>query len=201
MSRLPQMRVHRWTGAKGGELLKISGDDSLLRRDSDGSTVSESFRTYRATSPEEILLIRDIVIEAHNEGRYSQITFSEKKFIRAFTRAISSPADTLSLYVRHKERTVAIINVGVGDYYLGEGGRIATIYAFYVSSKIRSTLLGGRIAVRLLRIASEWARDHGAFELHIHSTSGLTPRRTDRFLRKLGFDTFGGNYFAAVRAL
>ncbi|MGK2226858.1 MAG: hypothetical protein ACI9GK_000664 [Devosia sp.] len=43
----------------------------------------------------------------------------------------------------------------------------------------------------------DWAKAQGAEELHIHSTSGIDPERTDKLLTRLGFKAYGGNY--AVR--
>ncbi|MEO9227542.1 MAG: hypothetical protein ABI216_01135 [Devosia sp.] len=152
----------------------------------------------RATQQEEILLIKDIALEFHAESRYAHLPFSEPKFSRFFSKAISDPENTLALYVRCRDRTVAVLNAGVGDYYLGEGGRMATVYVMYVSAGIRGSLLGGRIGVRLLRMASEWARSESALELHIHSTSGIDAARTDKMLRRIGFKTYGGNYAATL---
>jgi hypothetical protein len=88
---------------------------------------------------------------------------------------------------------------GVGDYYLSDGGRMVTIYVMYVSARVRHSLLGGRIGIRLIRMVSDWARAQGAAELHIYSTSGISPERTDRMLRRLGFTTYGGCYVASVQ--
>lgn len=38
----------------------------------------------------------------------------------------------------------------------------------------------------------------GALELHVHSTSGIAPQRTDRMLRRRGFKTYGGSYVTGV---
>lgn len=150
-------------------------------------------RFFRASRPEDILAIRDIAHEFHAESRYRHLPFSERKFTRLFSEAISNP-EMLAVYVQHKDRTVGLLQAGASDYYLGEGGRIATVYVMYVSGKVRRTLVGGRVGLRLIRIVSDWAKRQGAYELHIHSTSGIEPERTDKLLRRLGFKTFGGNY-------
>ena len=157
-----------------------------------------TFRIIRATRQEEILEVRDLVLEYHAESRYAQLPFSEKKFIRAFSKALSSPSDTLAVYVQYKGTTIALLHAGVGDYYLGEGGRMATVYAMYVSPRIRKSLLGGRVGIKLLRLVGDWARQQSAGELHIHSTSGLSPQRMHKLMSSLSFSPYGGNYAAPI---
>ncbi|MFT6659893.1 hypothetical protein [Maritalea sp.] len=155
-------------------------------------------KIFRATQQEEISKIKDISLEFHAESRYAHLEFSEEKFIRNYTRAIKSPADTLSVYAQFKGKTVGLLHAGAGDYYLGVGGRMVTVYGVYVSGKIRSTMLGGKVGIRLIRTVVDWAKSQEAHEVHIHSTAGIEPERTDRLLTRMGFRTYGGNYVVRV---
>lgn len=170
------------------EVANVSGAESQL----------SSLKIFRASQQEEILAIRDIALEFHAESRYAHLPFSEKKFVRAFSKAISHPHNTLALYVSYNGDTVGVLNAGVGDYYLGEGGRMVTVYVMYVSAKIRGTFLGGKVGLRLIRMVSDWAQAQGAEELHIHATSGIDPERTDKLLKRVGFKVYGGNYVVRV---
>ncbi|MGJ8528312.1 hypothetical protein [Maritalea sp.] len=173
----------------------ISTDNQNQTEPSNGS---HGLKIFRATRQEEILKIKDISLEFHGESRYAHLAFSEEKFIRAFTKAIRNPHDTLAIYVQYRGETVAVLNAGAGDYYLGVGGRMVTIYVMYVSAKVRHTLLGGKVGVKLLRIVSDWAKSQHAKEIHIHSTSGIEPERTDKLLTRMGFKVIGGNYVVGV---
>jgi hypothetical protein len=155
---------------------------------------SSGLRVFRATRQEDISAVRDIAREFHAESRYAHVPFSEQKFARFFARAISDSDSALAVVVQYRGRTVGLLHAGVGDYYLGEGGRLVTVYALYVSASIRRTLLGGRVGVRLLRLVGSWAKIKGAAEVHVHSTSGINPRRTDKLMRHLGFEVYGGSY-------
>lgn len=163
-----------------------------------GQADAAGLQIYRASSQEEILRIKDISLEFHAESRYGHLPFSEEKFIRAYTKAIRNPHDTLAIYIQYKGETVGVLNAGVGDYYLGVGGRMVTIYVMYVSGKIRGSFLGGKVGVKLLRIVSEWAKSQNAEEIHIHSTSGIEAKRTDKLLNRMGFVPYGGNYVARL---
>lgn len=177
-----------------------AGEDSRADPEAGIRAVPSGLKIIRATRLDEIGQIRDIAHEFHAESRYAHLPFSEEKFARFCSNALRNPQDNIALYVQYQGRTVGVLTAGAGDYYLGEGGRMVTVYVMYVSASIRETLLGGRIGIRLIRMVSEWARFLKADELHIHSTSGIDPERTDKLLRRLGFRAYGGNYAAFVTA-
>lgn len=153
---------------------------------------------YRARHTDEIPNVRDIVREFHAESRLAHVPFSEEKFIRFYTKALSRPHNTFRVYIQFKSKTVGVLHASVGDYYLGLGGRMVTVFGLYVSARVRSTYLGGEVGVRLLRLVSEWARSQNAEEIHIHATSGIEPERIDKMLTCMGFRTYGGNYVASL---
>lgn len=55
-------------------------------------------------------------------------------------------------------------------------------------------LLGYGYALRLTRGIEIWAKGMGATYVLYHATSGTNPTSSDRFFRKLGMTTLGGNY-------
>lgn len=153
---------------------------------------------YRASQAEEIECIRDISREFYDESRFGHLTFSEEKFVRAYTKAIQNPQNTLMIYIQYQGEAVGLLHAGVGDYYLCVAGRMVTVNWLYVSPKVRGSFLGGKVGVKLIRIVSEWAKAQNAEEIHIHSASGIDPKRTDKMLTRMGFTTYGGNYVARL---
>ena len=71
---------------------------------------------------------------------------------------------------------------------------VVSCLSFYVLAKYRRSLLGGRIAVKLLDAGRRWALNRRAVELQLHVTNGIHIGQTDRVFRKLGFRQTGGNY-------
>ena len=71
---------------------------------------------------------------------------------------------------------------------------VVSCLSFYVLAEHRRTLLGGRIAVKLLDAGRRWAMNRRAVELQLHVTNGIHIGQTDRVFRKLGFRQTGGNY-------
>lgn len=152
----------------------------------------------RIAKPEDFHIIRPLVEEYHEESRYRGIRFSERKLQRLVARTASNPDNIFAAYVRYKDRAVGIVHANAGDYYLGEGARMVTVQGIFVTKTLRPGALGGRVMLKLMRLLGDWASATNASELHIYSTSGISPRRTDRTLHRLGFETYGGCYVREV---
>jgi len=58
--------------------------------------------------------------------------------------------------------------------------------------------LGGKVAVRLVRSVTKWAKAQGAYLVMFYVTSGTNIAKTDTFFRKMGMATLGGNYAIRV---
>ena len=69
-----------------------------------------------------------------------------------------------------------------------------TVITIAISPEARSKILGGKAALRLTRGIEIWANGMGASYVLYHATSGTNPTSSDRFFRKLGMSTLGGNY-------
>lgn len=145
-------------------------------------------------------VVRSITIgrEYHAESRYRHIPFSEEKFLRVYGAILAKPERTFAMVAERGGTIVGVMSGEVGEYFLGDGWRIATNHVLYVSETVRHTAVGGRIAIRLMRFFSEWAKEKGADEIQITAMSGIDPGRADLFLRRLNFRAFGGCYSIAL---
>ena len=63
----------------------------------------------------------------------------------------------------------------------------------------RSDVLGGKVALRLLRGIEVWARKQRANVIMYHVTSGKNVANIDRFFRKIGMTIFGRNYDVLIK--
>ncbi len=129
---------------------------------------------------------------------YRHIPFSEAKLLRVDGRLVTRLDTTLGVLVERGDAVVGVMLAEVGEYFLGSGGRIATNQVLYVSGRVRGTALGGRVAVKLMRLFIDWAKSKGADEINVHAASGIDPERTDRFLKRLGLQPYGGSYAARL---
>lgn len=72
---------------------------------------------------------------------------------------------------------------------------VATVIQYGVIPEKR---MGGT-GLRLLTAFRNWAKNRDAFELSVGVNSGVDMAKTDRLLRKLGFQQTGGNYAMPLR--
>ncbi|MCV0426752.1 MAG: GNAT family N-acetyltransferase, partial [Roseibium sp.] len=60
--------------------------------------------------------------------------------------------------------------------------------------KLSGTLLGGKVALRLVQAVRQWAKERNCEHLMVHVTNGVEVQDVDRFFRRCGMKTVGGNY-------
>ena len=130
----------------------------------------------------------------HEQSLFADIPFSEGKFYSALDNTIENPDTYLGLKVSIGDEIIGFCYAVLGGYYIGEGAKIVTVITIATAPKIRSSMLGGKAALRLTRAIEIWANSMKASYVLYHATSGINPTSTDRFFRKLGMTALGGNY-------
>lgn len=136
----------------------------------------------------------DLASLNHAESLFSEIVFSRSKFFKAFENTLQEPDTYLGLKVSFGGEIVGFCYALLGGYYIGEDAKVVTVITIATSPKIRTRILGGKAALRLTRGVEIWARGMGASYVLYHATAGINPTGSDRFFRKLGMTTLGGNY-------
>ena len=147
-----------------------------------------------AGSVADLEYLRPVSVEFHEESRFGDIPYSHKKRDDLFMNALRDRARYAPMIAELGGEPVGFLFCSTGEYLVGYRDRITTVYSFYVRRKYRSTLVGGRAAVRLLSAAVRWSEVREVREIMIHVTSGIDVRRTDRFLRRAKFAVIGANY-------
>jgi hypothetical protein len=131
--------------------------------------------------------------QAHSESVFAEIPFSENKFNQSFENILDEPDKYLGLKVMLGDRMLGFCYAMIGGFYVGDA-RVVTVIAIVTDKAIQSTMLGGKTAMRLVRGIEIWARSQSASFILYHVTSGTSVQGTDRFFRKAGMATLGGNY-------
>lgn len=147
-----------------------------------------------ATTIGDLEFLRPVSVELHSESRFSDIPYSHKKRDDLFARALDDPDRYALIIAELAGEPVGFIFCTVGEYLVGYGDLITTVYSFYVRRKYRGTLVGGKAAVRLISGVIKWSDARDAREVMIHVTSGIDIKRTDKFLRRAKFGVIGANY-------
>lgn len=134
----------------------------------------------------------------YNESLFGIIAFSHEKFIRCFSRTISEPSSYLGLKAHLDGQIIGFCYAIAGEYFTGDGAKVATVIAFATGNSSRSAMLAGKAAFSLTAGIKRWAEKVQADLIMFHVTSAANVTRSDRFFRRLGMKTLGGNYVSKV---
>ncbi len=138
--------------------------------------------------------ICDLARLAHEESFFADIAFSEAKFFKAFDNTLYESDTYLGLKVSLGDEIIGFCYALLGGYYIGANAKVVTVITIAIAPATRSRILGGKAALRLTHGVEIWAKGMGAAYVLYHATSGTNPISSDRFFRKLGMMTLGGNY-------
>ena len=135
-----------------------------------------------------------LTLAAHEESRHREHPLDPERRRRLLAeRFLADRTRYGFLIARYGGRPVGMLTC-LADRLHYTDVTVASCLSFYVLGEYRRTLLGGRIAVKLLDAGRRWARNRRAVEIQVHVTSGLHIGQTDRVFRKFGFRQTGGNY-------
>lgn len=162
----------------------------------DRDTVPRSFRvSVRLLEHErDIDETLPLALALHEESRhrgYPLDVARRRKFLAE--RFLADPTRYGFLIARYGERAVGMLTC-IAEKLHYTDVTVVSCLSFYVLAQYRRTLLGGRVAVKLLDGGRRWTANRKAVELQVHVTNGIHIGRTDRVLRRLGFRQTGGNY-------
>jgi hypothetical protein len=139
--------------------------------------------------------------EAHQNTIFRDIPFAEDKARAIYDRACKDP-DRFGLIFAapntseplKPDSLYGFAAIHAGEYFLGKGTLIATVQTLNMSQKLSGTLLGGKVALRLLKAVRHWAKTRKCEHLMVHVTNGVDAQEADELFRRCGMKTVGGNY-------
>ena len=141
-----------------------------------------------------------LTLAAHRESRHRRLRLDAERRRRFLAEHfLADPKRYGFLIARHGARAVGMLTCHAQTLYYSDV-TVVSCLSFYVLASCRRTLLGGRVALRLLDAGRRWALNRRAVEWQIHVTNGIHIGRTDRTLRRVGFVQTGGNYTMGLDA-
>ncbi len=123
------------------------------------------------------------------ESRYRGLPYSAEKLRQAGRRALANKGQYGVLIAMKGDDLVGFLVATASEYFFSDE-LAATAIFFYVTPEHR----GGLAAVKLLHGFRNWARNRKVREIHINVTSGVHIAKTDKLMKRLGFQFTGGNY-------
>ena len=136
--------------------------------------------------------------QAHGQSIFSELEFSEAKFATIFDKSIDQLGRFITLKAEVKREIVGFLYCNLGEYFVAQNNLQANVHALYVKEELRHSMLGGKIAVKLVKGITKWAKAQGAQHVLFYVTSGIHVAQADTFFRKMGMTTLGGNYAMRV---
>ncbi|MEP1575753.1 hypothetical protein [Roseibium album] len=143
--------------------------------------------------------------EAHQNTIFRDIPFSEEKARAIFEKATAQPNRFGLIYAIPgggkplvEDGLHGFASVHAGEYFLGSGTLVATVQTLNISRNLSGKLLGGKVALRLMKAIRLWAKERGCSHILVHVTNGMSVSESDQFFRRCGLNTVGGNYVAAI---
>ena len=142
----------------------------------------------------------ELMRRMHAEIEFTRSPFSDQALRRMAERNLTPAGKGAScaLLAEQSPADAAPVLTGTlianaGQYFFSEAIG-ATAMAFYVRPENR----GGMAAVKLLHAFRKWADNRGATSATVNVTSGIHMARSDKLLKRLGFNLTGGNYMTAL---
>lgn len=145
--------------------------------------------TIRFSGPGDIGTRIALARRIHGESGFADLPFDAEIVRKSIERGLAEPKRHCLLQAEFGGETVGML-YGVANRHYYSAAIGATIMSYYVVPERRGTTA----AIKLLHGFRRWARQRGAVRLYVGVTSGMAIERTDRLLRRLGFQVMGGNY-------
>ena len=114
-----------------------------------------------------------LMLAAHEESRHREYPIDPERRRRLLAKRFLADRTRYGfLIARYGGRPVGML-ICVAERLHFTDATVASCLAFYVLGEHRRSLLGGRIALKLLDAGRRWALNRRAVELQLHVTSGV----------------------------
>jgi hypothetical protein len=137
--------------------------------------------------------LRQLCRDQHMRSAFATILFSDRKFDRAFARILASPRHSLGLVAEGDSQIIGAAWASSGEYFIGEGARLATIHMIAVETQVPPTRRA-RIFMRLVAGVRLWAQRSAIANVLVHVTTGTDAAAAGRLLRASGGTALGGSF-------
>jgi hypothetical protein len=131
--------------------------------------------------------------DQHARSAFAGIPFSDDKFDRAFAQVLAGPHHVLGLVAEGDGHIVGALWASSGEYFIGEGARLATIHMIAVETR-EPPIRRARIFMRLVAGVRIWAEKNNTAHVLAHVTTGTDSAAAGRLLRAIGGNALGGSF-------
>lgn len=150
----------------------------------------------QAETGDDIETMVQMIRQAIGESLFSDFDFAEDRVRHRVAHRVKQQDSLSCELIAERDRTPIGILTGMLSPYAFVDALGASVSLLYVAPTGRGSLA----ALKLLKGFRRWAAHHDAKSLSIHVTTNYNKDRTHRFLKHLGFQITGGNYFLLLQA-
>lgn len=150
----------------------------------------------RSARSEDIPSLLQLGRRMHAESSYRDLVFSERHLSGYLAMVLDTPSRYCILVAEDSERLTGFL-AGYLEPFIFGPEMVAHDTAFFVEPAKR----GSTTAKRLIETFRAWARSHGARELCLGISSGISTDRIGRFYERLGLSRTGHIYKQRLRSI
>lgn len=132
---------------------------------------------------------------AHEESQFAELEYAPDKLVKFGANGLNEEGRkrTCLMMAENGNDLVGVVVASVSEHWFSrELGASALL--FYVHPNHR----GGMAAIKLLHGFRKWANNRSVKRININVTTGVDMARSDKLMRRLGFEFTGGNYMLGV---
>jgi GNAT superfamily N-acetyltransferase len=145
----------------------------------------------RLASPDDVPALVELLLAMRDETRYAGLAVSPERLARNLGTQFERMDATQCCFVAENAQGALVGMLAGGlKQFIFEDFVTASEGLFYVHPGARGTTA----AVKLIYAFREWAIARGVREVQFSVRSGKDIARTDRLMKRLGFNLIGGNY-------
>lgn len=143
-----------------------------------GEAPASRARIARATDADRAAVMAMAKAD-HAESAPGDLAFSQAKYNALMDRSLEEPGRCLLIKAEKAAEILGALYLTLGEYIVSEDGLIGSVTVIYTRPDLRATLLGGKVALKLIKSGIRWAEAQGASRTLFHVTSGIHPARSD----------------------
>lgn len=148
---------------------------------------------YKPFAEENLGDVLRLALTMQQESDYAAVPFDVEQTALSVLGMVVRNPNGFGVVAYDDGKPIGMICGGLAPYVFSKGS-LASDYAWYVLPKHR----GSSVAVRMLKMFREWAKERGATELYMGISTNVNADRTGQLLKRMGFDHVGGNYRARL---
>ncbi|MEO0359058.1 MAG: GNAT family N-acetyltransferase [Pseudomonadota bacterium] len=132
--------------------------------------------------------------ECHRNSRFADYPYDMEKTVRSAQHCCADADFNGWLIAELDGEPVGFVFCMIGELTFAKNVLSTTVVTFYIRPQFKTSLIGGKAALSLIRGLIKWSKLRNAKEIFVYDTSEIDTKGTARFFQRLGFKYIGANF-------